>query len=227
MRYLSRNKLYEKVEVNTDAKKIYIFCEGQDTEFKYFKYFSGLSSNIDVIPIPNTNGQSDPVKLKENASLLFFGDEDTCIKYELSKEYKDEVWFVIDTDRWNEGDKINILKKFCLDQYCNENPWEVAQSNPCFELWQYYHFHNDKPESEDVLNSASFKEYVNTKIKGGFDNRSMPIEIKEAIKNSLENFEIEHNQPKLFSTEVHNLAEIIVKFIGNQLEKAKNMTQKV
>ena len=52
MRYLSRNKIYEKVETKIDAKKVYIFCEGEETEVKYFKYFQGLSSNIDIIPIP-------------------------------------------------------------------------------------------------------------------------------------------------------------------------------
>ena len=74
MRYLSRNKIYEKVETKIDAKKVYIFCEGEETEVKYFKYFQGLSSNIDIIPIPNDNGKSDPLKLKENANLLFFGN---------------------------------------------------------------------------------------------------------------------------------------------------------
>ena len=39
MRYLSRNKIYEKVETKIDAKKVYIFCEGEETEVKYFKYF--------------------------------------------------------------------------------------------------------------------------------------------------------------------------------------------
>jgi hypothetical protein len=69
MKYLSRNKIYEKVEPKNDAKKIYIFCEGEDREVMYFKYFQGFSSNIDIIPIPNNKGQSDPVKLKENATI--------------------------------------------------------------------------------------------------------------------------------------------------------------
>lgn len=223
MRYLSRNKLYIKAEANVDAKKLYIFCEGQDTEINYFKYFSGLSSNIDVIPIPNVDGKSDPVKLKENAELLFFGDDENPKKYELCKEYKDEVWFIIDTDRWNEGDKINLLKEFCTAQHCNENPWEVAQSNPSFELWLFYHFNTEKPTMEEVENHSSFKEFVNARIKGGFDNRSMPIEISSAINNSSNNLDIENNQPKLFSTEVHNLGKIIIDFVGDQIEMAKNM----
>lgn len=223
MRYLSRNKIYEKVETKIDAKKVYIFCEGEETEVKYFKYFQGLSSNIDIIPIPNDNGKSDPLKLKENANLLFFGNEDVLPQFELNKEYKDEVWFVIDTDRWNEGNKIELLKEFCYSQDESENLWNVVQSNPCFELWFYYHFHENMPDENEVNSFTSFKEFVNSQIKGGFDTRSMPIELTTAIENSTKNFNITSNQPDLFSTEVHNLGKVIISFVGKQLDKARQM----
>ena len=223
MRYLSRNKIYEKVETKIDAKKVYIFCEGEETEVKYFKYFQGLSSNIDIIPIPNDNGKSDPLKLKENANLLFFGNEDVLPQFELNKEYKDEVWFVIDTDRWNKGNKIELLKEFCYSQDESENLWNVVQSNPCFELWFYYHFHENMPDENEVNSFTSFKEFVNSQIKGGFDTRSMPIELTTAIENSTKNFNITSNQPDLFSTEVHNLGKVIISFVGKQLDKARQM----
>ena len=223
MRYLSRNKIYEKVETKIDAKKVYIFCEGEETEVKYFKYFQGLSSNIDIIPIPNDNGKSDPLKLKENANLLFFGNEDVLPQFELNKEYKDEVWFVIDTDRWNEGNKIELLKEFCYSQDESENLWNVVQSNPCFELWFYYHFHENMPDENEVDSFTSFKEFVNSQIKGGFDTRSMPIELTTAIENSTKNFNITSYQPDLFSTEVHNLGKVIISFVGKQLDKARQM----
>lgn len=223
MRYLTRNKIYEKVETKIDAKKVYIFCEGKETEVKYFKYFQGLSSNIDIIPIPNDNGKSDPLKLKENANLLFFGNEHVLPQFELNKEYKDEVWFVIDTDRWNEGNKIELLKEFCHSPDKSENLWNVVQSNPCFELWFYYHFHKNMPTEIEVDSFNSFKEFVNSQIKGGFDTRSMPIELTTAIENSTKNFNITNNQPNLFSTEVHNLGKVIISFVGKQLDKARQM----
>lgn len=226
MRYLSRNKVYEKLESNHDAKKIYIICEGSETEKKYFKYFQGFSSNIDIIPIPSENGKTDPLKLKENAELLFFAKEDFKPKYELSIEYKDEVWFVIDTDNWNEGNKIEQLKMFCVNNNKDLEQWHLAQSNPCFEIWQFYHFNEVKPIENEVQNSTSFKEFLNTKIKGGFDNRSMPIELEKAIENSIKNFEVENNQPKIYSTELHNLGLIILPFIKEQLDKSKKMFMK-
>jgi hypothetical protein len=223
MRYLSRNKVYEKVEAKKDAKKVFIFCEGEEKEINYFKYFQGFSSNIDIIPIPNVNGNSDPIKLKENSELLFFGNETTLPKFKLIKEYNDEIWFVIDTDRWNEGDKIKQLKDFCDTKNIQSTRWFVAQSNPSFELWLYYHFFDIKPNDKEISEFYTFKEFVNNRIKGGFDNRSMPIELKLAIENSVKNFEIENQQPNKYSTEMHNLGLVILPFVETQLEKAKNM----
>lgn len=218
MRYLSRNKIYEKVDPFKNAKKLYIFCEG-DREIEYFKFFQGFASNIDIIPVPNDNGKSDPVKLKENAELHFNGNKNTPAVFSFSTELEDEVWFVIDTDRWNEGDKINKLKTFVDEKNVQYPGWFVVQSNPCFELWLYYHFHADKPNEEDVMCFASFKEYVASKITGGFDNRGMPVEIQKATKNAEINFELADDQPALFSTDVFKVANQIIKFTKAQLNQ--------
>lgn len=131
----------------------------------------------------------------------------------------DEIWFVIDTDRWNEGNKIGLLKAYVEEKNKSYNGWFVAQSNPSFEIWLYYHFNPEKPKNEDVVASASFKEFVATKIKGGFDNRSMPLEIQQATLNAEKNFEVESGQPKVYSTEVFNLARQIINFTKVQLDE--------
>lgn len=74
MKYLNRNKIYLKVEAFKNAKKIYIFCEG-DREVNYFWFFQGFASNIDIVPIPNDNGKSDPSKLKAQAELSLENNE--------------------------------------------------------------------------------------------------------------------------------------------------------
>jgi hypothetical protein len=213
MKYLSRHKVYEKVEPFKDAKKIYIFCEG-DREVNYFKFFQGFASNIDIIPIPNENGKSDPTKLKAQAEQSLGNNF-----LSLSKELEDEVWFVIDTDRWNEGNKIDDLRKFVKEKRLTYNGWFVAQSNPSFEIWLFYHFNSEKPIVGEVEAAQSFKDFVATKIKGGFDNRSMPLEIQQATLNAEKNFEIENEQPKLYSTEIFNLAKQIIRFTKSQLDK--------
>lgn len=213
MKYLSRHKVYEKVEPFKNAKKIYIFCEG-DREVHYLKFFQGFASNIDIIPIPNENGKSDPTKLKAQAEKCL---ENNSVS--LSKELADEVWFVIDTDRWNEGNKIGELRNYVEDKQKTYDGWFVAQSNPSFEIWLYYHFNSEKPIDSEIEAAQSFKDFVATKIKGGFDNRSMPLEIQQATINAENNFERENGQPKLYSTEVFNLAKQIIKFTKVQLDQ--------
>ena len=223
---LSRNKIYIKEQPGKDAKKIFIFCEG-DREVDYFKYFKGFSSNIDIITIPNDNGKSDPEKLKEDALLKFFGNEKEEIKpiYILSKEYKDEIWFVIDTDRWNEGNKIENLKEFCSTN-SKENQWKATQSNPCFEIWLYFHFYTTKPLESEIA-SSTFKEFVNIKIPGGFNSNKYPLLFQDAINSSENNFEVLNNQPKYLSTEVFLLAKSILPFIKETIDNCiKNQNGK-
>ncbi len=61
---------------------------------------------------------------------------------DISQETEDKIWFVIDTDRWNEGNKIGLLKTFVQEKKESYNGWFVAQSNPSFEIWLYYHFNS-------------------------------------------------------------------------------------
>ena len=208
--YLTRNKLYQRKAPSREAKKVYIFCEG-DREVSYFNYFSGISSNIDIIPIGNEEGKSDPVKLR-NQAIDYFQE------IVLSPDYHDEVWFVIDTDRWNENEKISQLKTFCMQRKTDENIWEVSQSNPSFEVWLYYHFIEDKPKDEEVKTYTTFKHFLNHKIKAGFDARKAPIHVKTAIDNSLKHFEKDDKgQPIRYTTEVHCLAQSIYPFLKEMM----------
>lgn len=97
--FITRPKKYEKEAPSKEAKKVYIFCEGHK-EKKYFDFFKNLNvTNLEIESIPPYNNQSAPTKLMQNADKLFFPNEGEP-KYKLDSEYKDEVWFVIDTDRW-------------------------------------------------------------------------------------------------------------------------------
>ena len=68
---IARKRTYEKAAPSRDARKVYIFCEGEKREIDYFEFFVGISSNLQVIPIPPENSQSDPMKLMGQASRLF------------------------------------------------------------------------------------------------------------------------------------------------------------
>ena len=71
---IQRRRDYGKREPSRDAHKIYLVCEGKDTELNYFKFFEGLSSNLQVIAIPPTVG-TDPIKLMKRAQEVLLDDK--------------------------------------------------------------------------------------------------------------------------------------------------------
>lgn len=226
---IKRIKDYTKREPSRDAHKIYIVCEGKGTEPDYFSFFEGLSSNLQLITIPPDEG-TDPLKLMERAKEVLLADRR---KYTLDYMQGDTVWFVIDTDTWEQEGKIAPLREFCMLQ--NEDipkqysevkmysAWNVAQSNPCFEIWLYYHFYENKPVEEDVQKLVSFKEFVSSTISGGFDFQRDPVRLEDAIVNTKNNFvQDTAGRPDLYSSEVYVLGEEIDKFVKNDLAKLRN-----
>lgn len=230
---ISRNRDYSKKEPNKDAHRILIVCEGNDTEPKYFGFFKELSPRLDVIPIPSEGGKTDPVKLKEWA-------EQNLIQqpvFEFDYYQGDTIWFVVDTDNWAEQGKIGVLRQFCQQRnnvlkqelktkYDERKPydaWLVAQSNPCFEIWEYYHIYDEKPNPEEVGKHASFKEFVHSAITGGFDPNSMPVEIVKAITNAKANYAIDDDgRLSLYVTEVYRLAEEMLPFVKRDINRMRN-----
>lgn len=216
-KYLVRSRRYERQEPLRDSRKIYIYCEGNKREFDYFRFFCGLSSNVNIIPIPSKDGKTDPEKLMEAAQEEFGINSDVSPKYTLDVSQHDNVWFVIDTDLW--GSKITDLRNFCKSQNAglNNETWYVSQSNPSFEIWLYYHKFSEKPVKNDVDKYSSTKEFVDAQIPGGFDSRKHPAMIEAAIQNAKATYEEENQVLKLYSTEVFKLGQVILPFVKDIL----------
>jgi hypothetical protein len=69
----------------------------------------------------------------------------------------------------------------------------------------------------------SFKEYVNSKISGGFNFQSHPVYLEDAIKNSEENFSTDDaGLIEKYATEMHILGHEILCFTKQELDKLKN-----
>ena len=222
---IARRRDYIKKAPSRDAHKIYVVCEGASSEPDYFNFFRGLSMNLDVITIPPEDGKTDPIKLKENAEATFLNANK---RYELDYKQGDVVWFVIDTDTWEEEGKVEILREFCLQK--NEtiakeegySPWKVAQSNPSFEIWMYYHLFENKPSEENIAKYSTFKEFVNNCFSGGYNYESDPVRIGTAIINSRNNFTCKNGKLGIFSTEVYCLAEEILRFVKEDINRLIN-----
>lgn len=226
---IQRNRNYHKKAPSRNAQKLFIICEGNETEPNYFSFFEGLTSNLSVIPIPSKDGKSDPVKLMEWARDNILNNS---IEYEIDIHNNDMVWFVIDTDQWQKQGKIALIKEFCSmhnnyiftesNGLAKYKVWNVAQSNPQFEIWHYYHIYEKSPNKSEVDKYSSFKEFVDRKINGGFDFKTHPAYIEDAIKHSKNNFKRDSNKyPKLFSTEVYLLCQEILKFVKKDIDVLK------
>lgn len=110
-----------------------IVCEGRRREPDYFNYFDQIDSRLKIIVIPSKNGASAPNHLLQNAQ--------DAIEKHIKDSGSYTLWLVLDTDQWKPS-QIQAIIKACDDH----EPWKFALSNPCFEVWLYYHGQNRKPD---------------------------------------------------------------------------------
>ena len=223
---ITRRKDYTKREPLKDSNKIYIISEGTDSEIKYFNFFTGLSSNLQLIVIPSEKG-TDPLKLMELAKEKLLGEQRV---YTIDYREKDQIWFVIDTDTWEREGKIAPLREFCaaqnsgiqkkFDEVKPYKAWNIAQSNPCFEVWLYYHHYDEIPDKDCVHDEPNIKRYVDSLIAGGYDYECDPAKIQIAISHAEDAFRLDGSQRlEWFATEVFNLGKEIQKHTEKEVSK--------
>jgi hypothetical protein len=210
-----RSRLYERKPPDRDATLFIIYCEGSRREPQYFKYFKDISSriNLEVVEADSQGNNSPPGLYGHACSDIDGANSDSLLKYELGKG--DQVWFVIDTDEW--GDRIPELRSQCK---AREN-WFVAQSNPCFEVWLYYHVFSEFAGNVELNGCAEWKNHVNAGIPGGFDSRKHPILIADAIGHAEAHFHSTANGVLYGSTEVFRLGKEIYPMVASVIEEAR------
>lgn len=195
---------YEKKSPFRDAFFFVIVCEGSNREPEYFNFFVGLSSRVKIIPVASNNGSAP--------KLLIDSAIDLETRLELKSEV-DQVWFVIDTDRWRE--QLHDIRKECSERL----HWNVVQSNPCFEVWLYFHAKKSIPSHIDISKCKEWKPFLPTVIQGGFNNDFHPASIETAIMNSKESYSEDGYFPRIGCTQVWQLAERLLLLIKNDLDK--------
>jgi hypothetical protein len=212
------NRLFERQAPSREAKSLYIFCEGAKREYQYFEYFRGIDSRIKVeVNKLNPDENNSPKGLYDLAISSFSGN-----KPKFTLQENDEVWIVIDTDPDKSNSREEQIIQIKEDCQSKDN-WFVVESNPCFEVWLYFHQNEkiEELESDDIC--KSWKQKVNESYDGGFDSRRHPIFIEGAIQNAERNFDSDkNNRPLKGSTEVYILAKSMFAVIKNKIRAVKN-----
>jgi hypothetical protein len=204
---MKRNKIYQRREPTKEGKLYFIFCEGDKRETTYFHFFNRIASQIIIQIVPIEDGKNSPLGLYNNAcNSLLRNERNPNPIYTIN--HIDEVWFIIDTDKWE--NQIDSLRKK-TSQHQN---WFIGQSNPSFEVWLYYHFRNQKPQKK----ITNWKEFLNTIVNGGFDNRKHPMFIETAIKNAENNYTSFKNSPEEATTELFVLGQKILPLVKPEID---------
>lgn len=141
-------------------------------------------------------------------------------KYNFQEQ--DEVWIVLDSDPDKANSRIPQITAIKSEiQFYNR--WSLVESNPCFEVWLYFHGRDEVEEFDGMESSGPWKTLLDEVFKGGFDLRKHPIFIEDAKLRSEAKFEQgENGSPKIGSTEVFRLAENILHLLGDQIRAERN-----
>jgi len=196
-----------------DSRLIIIAAEGEETEKKYFE---GLKENyenprVHVEVLDRLEASSDPAKVLRRLDK-FRSD------YNLRRDY-DELWLVIDVDRWG-NQKLSLVSQQCVQKH-----YRLAVSNPSFEIWLILHVHSLDAYSPEIQAEliANKKEGKRTRLEQellallGSYNKTNPDmnyfapRVFDAISNARNaDKNLENRWPNGLGTRVYLLAEEIV-----------------
>ncbi len=210
------NRLFKREPPSREAKSIYIFCEGAKREFQYHNYFKEMDSRINVeIYKLHPHEDNSPMGLLNIAkNCIIVSNDNPKPKYSFLKN--DEVWIVVDTDKGKTESRKSQLKE--VKDFCNKRKdWFITQSNPCFEVWLYYHFSSEKPIFRNNEKCSAWKNLVNNSLPGGFDSRRHPLYIEAATSNAEKNYFTTNGFPDIGSTEVFKLAKSIFTLVKSKV----------
>lgn len=120
----------ERREAFRDARLIVIASEGKDTERIYFKALAKEYTNprVHVHILERSEDEQNNSSPEHVLKQL----KDYKGHYELESD--DELWLVVDRDRWTEAMLSRVATECAQDNFMH-----VALSNPCIELWLLLH----------------------------------------------------------------------------------------
>lgn len=181
----------ERREAFRDARLIVIASEGKDTERIYFKALAKEYTNPRVHV--HILGRSEAEQNNSSPEHVLKQLNNYKEQYEL--EADDELWLVIDKDRWTEAMLSRVATECAQDDFMH-----MALSNPCFELWLLLHIEDAPsltPEEqmlwmENRRKSKNADPYLKVRLRqkmgsyheSSYDALSLIVHVEDAIERA-------------------------------------------
>lgn len=204
----TRDVPQEKVR---DYSLFAIASEGTDREPEYFRPFDGIDRiKVDIIEDEREH-ENDGKEHRQGSSpsSVLARVKEYISQNQLSSEFGDSLWCVIDVDKWPMA-QIEELHSFC----CQEGNRHLVISNPCIEIWLLYHKLPDLSHL-DIKSAHDAKRALHEIEEGGYYYiKYLPLML-DAIKNAKVNdSHPEKYMPRLLETKVYQLGQALYDRMG-------------
>ncbi len=156
---------------------------------------------VRLLPPPDDDsGKSAPKHVVERATNYIE-------KYGLVED--DQLWLVMDVDCWSKDLLIDIGKE------CQEkNGWNIALSNPCFEVWLHSHLQDIAQMSTKTC--KELKGNLHHLISGGYKVEAFITLVDSALERAtIADKDNGHFFPTEMTTKVYLLVDEIKQFFQN------------
>lgn len=208
----------ERQEAFRDARLIVIATEGKDTERIYFKALAKEYTNPRVHVHILERSETEQNNSSPEHVLKQLND----YKEQYALEADDELWLVIDKDRWTEAMLSRVATECTQDDYMH-----MALSNPCIELWLLLHLvdaaslspaeqqqwleNRRKSKSADPYLKMRLRQEMGSYHEAAYDAQMLIAHVEKAIKRAKA---LDKNPsdrwPQSLGTRVYLLAESVM-----------------
>lgn len=165
----SRNSLIrERCEAFRDSRLIIIAAEGKKTEQIYFDALAREYMNPRVHVLVLDRKDSEINHSSPEHVLRQLND----YKHQKELEPDDELWLVVDKDRWPEA-MLSRVATECTQDDC----MHMALSNPCIELWLLLHLVDDVT----LLSPAEKRQWMENRRKSKNSDPYLKVKLRQEM----------------------------------------------
>lgn len=194
-----QNRNYKRNAPHRDSSFFVIVCEGAKTEIEYFEAFQHIEQQRIIIrTVPPDENKSAPKYVLERA---------VNESEKLNLNGYDQLWMVMDIDRWKIDD-LHLIQKECVQK----SNWNLALSNPCFEIWLLAHA--KELEGLTALSGKDLKKQIGLLREEGIFPENPLHNLYLAISRALSVDTSSHFIPERGTTKVYLLVQELIKRIG-------------